>query len=305
MTRTEQAAEAEPAARFADSPNRLFRTRVRRVARLSPRFLRITLQGPSLDRFAWYGLDQRIKILLPAAGGHGLPEALDEDLLAECDWRRRWRQLPPSRRPALRSYTISGARPARSEVDIDLHLHQRPGPAARWAAEAAVGDRLLLSGPDASLGRRSRCVQWDPADAEAVWLGGDESAFPALAGILDALRTAPDGPRETTAVVEVDDGEDAAWMRDRLAQHAVDVVRRGPLTRGEVLHRSAAEWLRRRSSLGGLQTVYAWTAAESTSVAALRRRFRDAGLARRQIQAQGYWRADPPVHDFTAPSEGA
>lgn len=297
MTSTESTAPAAAPRPFAASPNRLFSTRVRHVTRLSPGFLRLTLHGDRLTRFAAHGHDQRVKILLPAPAGSSLPAELDEDLLDEADWRRRWRDLSPSRRPALRSYTISAARPDRAEVDVDVHLHDHPGPAARWAARAAPGDRLLLSGPDASRdGRsRSRSVQWNPGAARSAWIGGDESAAPAVAGILDALVADGEDHRSTTAVVEVGDPEDAAWLRDRLAPHDADVVLRGSRPRGEALHRSAADWLRCRAGAGRLDAAYAWTASESTQVAALRRRFRDAGLAPEQIQAQGYWCATPPA----------
>nr|WP_316303659.1 siderophore-interacting protein [Clavibacter michiganensis] len=72
-------------------PYRLFETRVAHTERVSPAFVRVTLVGPTLHLFAPWGLDQRIKLVLPRPDGAGDgwagPLAGDVDGLAPDDWR--------------------------------------------------------------------------------------------------------------------------------------------------------------------------------------------------------------------------
>ncbi|MDZ5076625.1 siderophore-interacting protein [Nesterenkonia sp. HG001] len=320
MDRTAPGTREAPPPRFAESPNRLFLTRVHGTTRLSPGFLRITLRSESLRRFAPLGLDHRFKILLPSEDDGFAPE-LAEDLLPESRWRRRWRDLPARRRPLLRSYTVSAARPTAGELDVDVHLHAHPGPAARWASLARPGDALVISGAEASQNRLERCVQWTPGGARRAWIGGDESAAPAILGILAGLSrphahddaSAPHrhlGTLEVTVTAEAEDPEDAAWIRSCLQAHtetlpgaSFEVICRPDAARGEALHRSAARWLTRELGPDGasgaavgppdIADLYAWAATESSQVAALKRRLRLAGLPAAQIQAQAYWTQRP------------
>ena len=195
----------DPTRSFTASPNALFATHVARTARLSPGFVRLTLTGPDLDRFAPYGLDQRVKILL----GGPCPELAPG--LPEREWRRVWRAVPEDRRPVLRSYTAYEVRPATREIDLDFYVHDPAGPASDWALGAAPGDPLLVSGPDVTAGRPAHGIQWEPGpDVRRVLVAGDETAYPAIRGILAAL------PRSVRAdvLLEAGDPADAATLDD-------------------------------------------------------------------------------------------
>jgi NADPH-dependent ferric siderophore reductase len=255
---------------FGASPNALFEARVAAVRAPSPGFVRLTVAGPQLAHFAAHGRDQRIKLLLP---GEGYPPAFDPgpEPVPETEWRARWRGLSQADRPVLRSYTPSAVRPARREVDLDVFVHPRPGPASAWAASARPGGRVLLSGPDARRGRPAHGVQWEPGAATSVLLAGDEAAVPAMRGILAALRPAV----RARVVVEVADPADALLGTPR------DGVTTTVCVRGErSLESVVGEWAGERGS-------YAWIAAESVRTARIRDALR--GTAPGRVQAQGYW----------------
>src|SRR5919107_3200606 len=120
-----------------------FPVQVARLQRLSPSFLRVTFTGPELDAFSSNGLDQRIKVMLPLPG-RGLI-----DCPSAADWYGEWRALPPERQMPIRTYTVRALRPEAGEVDVDFVLHGATGPASAWAERAAVGDEVVLIGPNA------------------------------------------------------------------------------------------------------------------------------------------------------------
>ncbi|WP_430297589.1 siderophore-interacting protein [Sinomonas sp. B1-1] len=309
------------------------------VEDLGPRLRRITLGGVSLLRFAtddgatW---DLRVKVLVPSPG-HTLPPA---DVFAPKGWRQAWLGLPENARGHLRSYTVREARleEAYPEIDIDfvLHPHGPQGPAAQWARTAAPGDQALVLGPATRPGSPEQAgVEFAPGAARHVLLAGDETALPAIAGI---LRDLPAGAT-AQAIIEVPDGHlvrgmptgaDAAieWLVRGTAPHGerlTEAVRRAvpaPLRSPgpAVLNRAlAAEPLdigperellwdtpqyRRLFSAGepdghGMpgDAVYVWIAGESTMVTALRRYLvRDCGLDRGQVAFMGYWKHGVAQH---------
>ncbi|WP_017624870.1 siderophore-interacting protein [Nocardiopsis chromatogenes] len=291
---------------FTASPNVLFDTRVCAVRRLSPGFVRLTLTGPHLGHFGPYGLDQRVKILVPdgpvpdvfdagVGGGSGSSGESGGGPPTEAEWRARWRSLPVGERPLLRSYTVAGVRPADREVDIDFYLHSRPGPASALAASAIGGERVLLSGPDVRRGRPSHGIQWRPGPAQRVLLAGDEAAFPAIRNILAALEPSV----RADVIVEAADRADAAVVAEgegaRLgtAAEPTVVLRTPDSGHGGPLADAVADWAREHApgaaALGS--GFYAWTAAESTRVARMRDLLRGAGIAPDRVHAQGYWNA--------------
>lgn len=285
-------ATAEAEAGFAVSPNRLFATRVRDVDRLAPRFARLTLEGQSLAHIVDRELDQRIKILLPSAGasaGSAAPaEPADlpglHDGAGERAWRAAWRALDPAQRPILRSYTVSRSRPGERTIAVDFYLHEPAGPASRFAAAARPGDGLLLSAPGAHDASGSHGVQFRPGAADTFWVGGDEAAFPAIAGIVRGLRAG----QRAVVVLECDEPGDAAWLRREPTAGTVrfDVVRRGA---GGSLEEAADAFLAgaARNPVG--DGFYAWMATETRRVKALERRFLRAGLDAGNLHGQGYW----------------
>ena len=88
-------------------------------------------------------------------------------------------ELPPNRRPTVRTYTVRHADQARRELTIDFVVHGEHGVAGPWAASAAPGQRMFVMGP-------SGAYSPDPA-ADWHLLAGDEAALPAISAALEAL----------------------------------------------------------------------------------------------------------------------
>lgn len=186
---------------------RAFGVRLLRARRLSPSFLRMTFTGPDLDEFGTDGLDQRIKLVLPAACG----AKVDLAMFSDPDWYSTWRTMPDDERYPLRTYTVRAVRPAVAEVDVDVVLHgvepgktftrgcglaellgcvctANVGPAVRWCAAARTGDPIVLLGPNARYEGPATGIAWNPpADALTYLLAGDETAVPAICSILESL----------------------------------------------------------------------------------------------------------------------
>nr|WP_269450228.1 siderophore-interacting protein [Gordonia sp. LAM0048] len=83
-----------------------FPVTVASTQRISPNFIRVTLLDPSLGNFAPWGLDQRIKLVLPMVDGTEPDFGLLEDPTPHPkQWYTRWKELPADRRNELRTYT--------------------------------------------------------------------------------------------------------------------------------------------------------------------------------------------------------
>ena len=173
---------------------------------------------------------------------------------------------------SLRSYTARRQDADRGEVEIDFVLHG-DGPAAAWAGAAVPGTTVAVAG-GGPLG-----------DRPAGWLllAGDETALPAITRILAA---APPSTRGV-ALVEV---ADAAEEQLLPAPEGVAVrwLHRDGTPPGEgTLLPDAVAALERPDG----EDLFAWVAAESAAVRAVRADLRGRwGLGRAQHHAIGYWR---------------
>ncbi|WUH94213.1 siderophore-interacting protein [Streptomyces sp. NBC_00433] len=250
-----------------------FRAHVLRTCRLSPGLLRVVLGGPGLDAVATGGRDQRLKLFLPQDGQYEavLPDVLDND------WYPRWRALDPAVRGIMRTYTVRDVRRFPAEVDIDFALHGDLGPASRWAGRAAPGDRLTVLAP--VVPDNGGVDFQPPAGTDWVLLCADETAVPAVAGILEWL------PAGTVVKAWISVGD--------------------PADRIELPTKCEAEvnWLTRPSSLPAAVaaaalptgTPYAWVAGEAATVRDLRRHLVGArAFPRSAVAFAGYWRRGAP-----------
>ncbi|ARJ03843.1 siderophore-interacting protein [Cnuibacter physcomitrellae] len=250
---------------------------------LSPRFLRLTLAGGSLEHFAPWGVDQRIKLVLPLPGG-GLADfgLLDEPTPHPSHWYTRWKGLPEGERNVLRTYTPAAVRPDAREIDVDVFLHSPEGPASSWARAARVGDELVVTGPDARNGWTGYGIHWTPPDTGPVLLVGDETALPAVRNIIGSLPPDASG----VAIVEIGDPADDGALGGAGLPSGVElrIVRRGETASAVRAHASA--------DLGA-----AWLAGESSVVTSCRRLIRETGLPRERLSFLGYWREGGPLVD--------
>ncbi|MFF9107012.1 siderophore-interacting protein [Streptomyces sp. NPDC014805] len=266
------------------APFRFFSLQVVRTRRLGPSLVRVSFAGDDLDAFDSLGRDQSLSLFLPHPGQPApiVPIELGDG------WWQAWRELPDDVRAVMRSYTLRALRRdawgRTCEIDIDFALHgvepgaaTRAGPASRWAARAAAGDRVLLLGPAIADNRAVRFRP--PEDTDLVLMWGDETAVPAATAVLESL---PAGTRVRVwlEVPHAGDIQDVATRADAeitwLVRHdgapmAVDAVRAAPLPASA--------------------RPYVWLAGESGRVKELRRHFvGERGVDRRRVTFAGYWR---------------
>ncbi|MGO1739438.1 MAG: siderophore-interacting protein [Actinomycetaceae bacterium] len=300
-------------------PSRAYRTRVREVRRLTPHLTRITLTGDELQHFGTGRLDQRIKLFLERPDG-GLPDVglFDEPRPPMMEWYRRWRELGEHERNPMRTYTVRGVRPHAREIDIDFVLHGAEGPASAWALGAEEGDELVVIGPDSRSDASNGGIEWKPGRARNVLLVGDETALPAICGILESL----DEEYSGEVFVEVPTAQDVLEV---VAPPGMTVhwLVRGERAHGEALDAAVRAWGDQRFPAGGPAggppgagageppsaptpdpdaivwevpadvegPDHAWMAGEASVITGLRRFLvREKGMDRRSVAFMGYWR---------------
>ncbi|MEU1037083.1 siderophore-interacting protein [Streptomyces sp. NPDC005907] len=266
------------------APFRFFSLQVARTRRLGPSLLRVTFTGPDLHAFLSDGRDQSLSLFLPHPGQSepAVPVELGDN------WWQGWRELPDDVRAVMRSYTLRGLRRdalgRTTEIDIDFALHgvapgaaTPAGPASRWAAGAAAGDRVLLLGPATEDNRAIRFRP--PEDTDLVVMWGDETAVPAVSATLETL---PAGMRARVwlDVPHAGDIQDVATAADAeitwLVRHE-----RSPAALDAI----------RNAELPAARAPYAWIAGESGRVRELRRHLvHERLIDRRRVTFVGYWR---------------
>jgi NADPH-dependent ferric siderophore reductase len=229
---------------------------------LSRRMLRLTLRAPDF-RDAW-PLQQpgEIITLLFAAPGEPI-------VLPVAGWT-----FPPGTEPQpWRNYTVRHHRPARGEIDVDVVLHDPPGPACSGACDLPIGAAVGYAGPRVDF---AACH-----DADWLLLCGDETALPAIAAIAETCT-----PRAgVLALVEVADAG-AQIPLDLPPGAEVRWVHRGDAPVATTTH--LADALRELPLPAG--AGQAWGAAESRVARELRMVLRDEhGLPRSRAHARGYW----------------
>lgn len=292
------------------SAYRLFDLQLVHKIALSPSLCRLVFTGPDVSRMNCTGPDQRVKLFFPAADG-SLP-ALPHD----SHWNDARKQLPEAARPPMRTYTIRALRRAQAQVDIDFVMHGVNGPASAWATHARSGDRLQMLAPNLAYPKDPGGYEWNPpAGVDRVLLVGDETALPAIAGILETL-AASKQPPQVQAFVEVPLQADCLdlecpcdthlhWLpRDVLGSdhgaamlHAVEHLaelpraqatgRARPLEEIDIEQRRPWELAQARRG-----DFYAWVAGESATVMQIRRHLvNDRQLDRACLTLMGYWRA--------------
>ncbi|MFJ4556480.1 siderophore-interacting protein [Streptomyces massasporeus] len=266
------------------APFRFFSLQVVRTRRLGPSLVRVTFGGPDLHAFHSDGRDQSLSLFLPHPGQ---PEPVVPLELGD-GWWQGWRELPDDVRAVMRSYTLRALRRDPDEIDIDFALHGiepgatvQAGPASRWAARAAPGDRVLLLGPAVADNRAIRFRP--PGDTDLVVVWGDETAVPAASAIVEAL---PTGTR-ARVWLEVPHAGDIQDLATEADAEITWLVRDDKGTEGSPMVLDAL----RDAQLPAGERPYVWIAGESGCVKELRRHFvRERGIDRRRVTFVGYWR---------------
>ncbi|MFI6638738.1 siderophore-interacting protein [Streptomyces sp. NPDC050504] len=244
--------------------------------RISPNFVRVTVGGPALSGFRPMGYDQWFRLFLPTERGLRLPKRTNGLWVAE------YFLMSKDSRPIGRNYTVRAHREQGTygegpEIDVDFVLHEDAkgelGPAAAWARDAAAGDEIGIFDEGITF--------LPPRDAGWRLLVGDETALPAIAGIIGS---ADDGVR-TEAYIEIPHVDDAQPVepRDGTTVHWV--------TRGEgAPYGEAALTALRTASLPD-GPGYAWAAGGQRLASGVRRYLvGERGFDKDAVTFTGYWR---------------
>lgn len=289
------------------TPYRIIDVELKQRIQLSPSLARLVFGGPDVDQARTLAPDQRIKLFFPA------PDGSPSQLPHPGDWRKALRQLDTPQRPAMRTYTIRALRTEACELDVDFVLHGVNGPASAWATNARIGDRLQMVVPNLAYTQDPGGYEWQPpAGIQHVLLIGDETAIPAIAGILEQLADLPDTPR-VQAFIEV------PHEADCIALHCAPGTQLNWLPRNVLQSAQGEAMLHAARELASLPApgqpgraledidleqqilwelakpanneFYAWVAGESATVMAIRRHLiNERRLDRNNLTLMGYWR---------------
>ncbi|MBO3731296.1 siderophore-interacting protein [Glycomyces sp. NEAU-S30] len=285
-------------------PFELFPVAVRALRRLSPSFIRVTFAGPTLAHFADNGYDQRFKLIFPArtCGFDKMPTSER--------WYSELRALPAEEQCGVRTYTVRAVRHTAGEVDVDMVVHEAHsddecGPALRWLRDAAVGDEILLLGPDARWDGPHGGVDFHAPEGAELLIAGDETAAPAIAAILEDLPITARGKAfievpEAADVLELDAPADVevVWLPrdgavwgDKLIPAVTEAARAMDFAKTEVFDENDDEMIWEAPQAVAQSDAYVWIAAETGVVKALRFTVRkELGLPKECGAFMGYWR---------------
>jgi NADPH-dependent ferric siderophore reductase len=250
------------------------RVSVRRVEKLSPHSVRVTLHGEDLARFETHGVAEHVKVLFPAAGQERpvLPVWTDDGPVYE----------PGVERPVSRTYTPRFWRPAALELDIDFLIHG-DGPGSNWAAQVQNGSEVVVTMPGGPLRLE--------LDARDFFIAGDESALPAIGTILEALPPAA----RAQVLVELEDASDQQALQSPARLDVQWLVRNPGDASGRRLERAVRE-------LDLSSEARIFVACEAGVMREIRRLLLlERGLDRASIHTHGYWKAgvaNHPDHDL-------
>ena len=254
--------EKVAALRVRREPPRFRRVEVRRVLPVTPRLVRVTLGGPELEGF---------RVELPAASVRVLLPRTGTDNLVIPTWNGNEFLLPDGSRPVIRTLTPRRVDTDALELDVEVVVHAG-GVASSWAARAAAGAGAAISGP----GRGYSIA----ADAPAFFLGGDETAIPAICELLEVL------PERVPVQVHLEIA--SADARFPLPKHPRATVAWYELSPDAPAGDALVAAVRDAELVPGTRV---WVAGEAASMQRIRRHlFEERGLPRSQTTVRGYWK---------------
>jgi NADPH-dependent ferric siderophore reductase len=240
---------------MARPPYSLFPVTAERIELVTPHTKRITIDGSCLPAFRAGLPAQWLKVFVPAGDRQAV---------------------------SGRAYTVRRFDPASKKLALDFVLHGDSGPVSAWAARVKPGDSFEIS---ATHPRSGFAIQ---SATEHYLLFGDETALPAIGGILEALPV----HARADIFVEVNDASEEQAIETAATVNLTWLHRKGD---GQIVARSLEEAAK---SLGrpGENTVV-WIAAEASIVKSLRTHaLLRWGVDRKRLQAAGYWKRDESDH---------
>ena len=231
------------------------------ITDITPLMRRISLMG-DMEGFRSLGHADHIKCFFFAEGVEPFLASIGPNGV----------QWPPGQKPEMRDYTPRYFDVAAGTLMLDFVLHG-DGPASNWAAQAAVGQKLVIGGP-----RGSQVV---PTTFDWYLLAGDETALPALGRRIEEL---PEGAK-VIAIIEVDNAAEEQRF-DTKADVTLHYVHRNGQPAGTTS--LILDAIKATNFPEGV--AYAYLAGESSMSKAVRAHLTDErGFNSEYIKAAGYW----------------
>lgn len=236
---------------------------VAEVERITPRMVRVHLEGPDFEGLRSDNFADHVKLWFPGQDGeHVLPVVEDDRCL---NFR-----APGA---TFRDYTIRAIDPPNQRVSIDFVAHDH-GPAGRWAEQAEPGQKLGVLGPRGTVSHTG--------EFDYHVLLADETALPAAARYIEEL------PAQAKAIAFFE-------VADAAEEQTLDAPRDASIT---WLHRDGAEPGSTELLFEALQDLdfpegqgFVWAAGEAVSLKPIRRLLKEKGFVRNETFAvDGYWR---------------
>ncbi|MBO6701806.1 MAG: SIP domain-containing protein [Pseudomonadales bacterium] len=210
--------------------------------------------------FASPGWDAFMFVMVPHQG-ESLP--LDYDMAT-------WRGASAEERPGGAYYTIREKRG--DELILWFVIHETYGAISHWAANAIVNDRIALWGPRTGFN--------PPDGTNSYLLLGDETAYPAIAAIMDAL------PSEARVHVILETNSEQVALRQEKGWRVTWAQRQDE---------AGADYALARTMRGleidlNADGLYIFGAAEARLIAGIRSLLKHQGVKRENMHLTGYWR---------------
>nr|WP_174506799.1 siderophore-interacting protein [Acinetobacter sp. Marseille-Q1620] len=276
---------------------------------LSPTMRRFSFESSEMSAIQTFAPDQRVKLFFPQ-----LKNPQETQWIVEKeDWYQAYRQMPEAIRPPMRTYTIRNLYPEKNRVDIDFAMHGATGPASTWAESATIGDRIQMAAPNVDWDGEKRGFEWHPpAIAEQILLMADETALPAVAGIIEELHL-DNVQADVHVLIEMPKHEDRIELPEHQNIHVHWLARENQSQPGEKLYEYVQKLYpsqQQKKSAVELENInvdeeilwftgekleqqkfYAWIAAESKAVLNIRRYLaQECGIQKEHLNCMGYWR---------------
>lgn len=254
--------------------------RVVSVERVAPVMLRVRVSGAEFSDFVSTGPADHVRVYFPDPDTGELvapaPVGPGEDGIVRPDAPAHARDFTPLR-------LVRDGDDDVVAVDLDFFLHVAPGPAARWAARADVGDEIVVVGPRGSKGA--------PQGAERAILVCDETALPS------ATRWLTDLPATTRVDVVATTEDDGAWVGDYLSSTSGRDD-----ARVHILRAGSTDLTSTVAGLAPDASTFVFAAGEASALVPLRRLLRrELNLAAEQVALSGYWKRGTAGFDHHSP----
>ncbi|MGH3350723.1 MAG: siderophore-interacting protein [Nocardioides sp.] len=249
----------------------VYAAEVLRAKQVTPHMVRLTFGRGDLERLPQHGFDQWFRLFLPRPGGEATNFDIVPERLGMIDYLKF---MTHGDRPPLRNYTVREHRPDLGEIDVDFVVHGDLGIAGPWAAKAEPGERVVLMDQGKGFDLA--------ADASFHLLVGDESALPAILGILRDLPATARG----LAIIEIPDMADVQEVSGPAGFEVRWLPRKGSPDQPGAL--ALAEL--RSFTPEEPATLSAYLVGERTIPTEGRRHLVSAGVPKSRITFVGYWR---------------